>query len=470
MARVDNTIMVPVDGFEPPTPGSEDQCSNPLSYTGVQMLYQFNTLELQYVVMTQTKSIAEAEQVLATYVPQVKELLGKDLTLVRMEPLLAALDNPQNKLRIIHVAGTSGKTSTTYYVAALLKEAGKKVGHTVSPHIDSVTERIQIDLQPLSEAEFCHSLDEFLDLIKDVDPKPTYFELLIAFVYWYFAKAGVDYAVIETGLGGSFDATNVTQGPDKVCVITDIGFDHMHVLGKTVVEIAAQKAGIIHTDNQVFMHKQSLEVMKVFEERCHSQQAMLNVVSNTFENDGELPAYQQRNWHLAKAVYDYVAERDFLPVLSGEHLALTKQIQVPGRMDIRQVADKTLVMDGAHNEQKTEAFASSFQKLFPDKKAAFLLALKEGKEYEAVLPLLKPICSRLIVTTFDTAQDLPATSIDPKILAAEAVKHGFSTIQLETDPKKAYELLMTAEEKFVVITGSFYLLSCLRPIILDAND
>jgi dihydrofolate synthase / folylpolyglutamate synthase len=141
------------------------------------------------------ENLNQAERILAGYIPLVKKITGKDITLERMKPLMQALGNPQNNLKIIHIAGTSGKTSTAYYLANLLKIAGKKVGLTVSPHLDSITERVQIDLEPLGETEFCQAFGEFIDIIKPVEPEPTYFELLMAFAYWYFAKTGVDYVL-----------------------------------------------------------------------------------------------------------------------------------------------------------------------------------------------------------------------------------------------------------------------------------
>lgn len=423
--------------------------------------------------MTRVKSIAEAERVLRMYMPQVKELLGKDLTLKRMQPVLEVLGNPHDKLNIVHVAGTSGKTSTAYYMASLLTQTGKTVGHTVSPHVDSITERIQINMQPLSENEFCQALSEFLDLMQGVDPKPTYFELLIAFVYWYFAKSQVDYAVIETGLGGSFDATNVAQNLDKICIITDIGLDHTHVLGNTLSEIASQKAGIIHPGNHVFMHQQSLVVMDVFQARTLEQHAILNVLSNNIQEGSaglaDLPDYQQRNWRLAKYAYDYVSQRDSLPRLRDSQLTKTMHIQVPGRMDAWKLGDKTIIMDGAHNEQKMMAFTSSFAKRYPGKKVPMLLGLKQGKEYIEVLPLLKPICSQLIITSFSTSQDFPANSIEPQELADAASAIGYEPI-VEPDYKLAYKKLCETTSDLAVITGSFYLLSLVRPLIMKHDD
>jgi dihydrofolate synthase / folylpolyglutamate synthase len=419
--------------------------------------------------MEQIESIDEANEVMAKYVPITKELTGKDITLARIRSLVQHLGNPQNNLRVVHIAGTSGKTSTAYYVASLLQAAGQKVGLTVSPHMDSVTERIQINLQLLDEAEFCAQLTEILELIEDFQPQPSYFELLIAFAYWYFARQKVNYAVVETGLGGLHDATNVADKPDKVCVITDIGFDHMHVLGHTLAEIAAQKAGIIHPDNQAFIFDQGSEINGIVQTYADKQHAKLTILDEEVQRQKfdspqmlTLPLYQQRNWLLARSVYEFIAERDGLPDLDHAALNNTLNIQVPGRMDIRHINGNTLVMDGAHNEPKMKAFVGSFQAKFPGQRAAVLLSLKEGKEFQEVLPLLQPITSQLILTTFTQGQDLPSTPIDPQILAAAAQKAGFSDVTAEPDQAKAYQQLLDGPEKIKIITGSFYLLSQVR--------
>ena len=170
------------------------------------------------------RTIEEAEAALLPYVPLVAQLTGKATTLERaIIPLMALAGNPQDRLKTVHIAGTSGKTSTSYYIAALLGAAGKTVGLTVSPHVDSITERIQINGQPLPDAEFCQELETFLDIVKQAPQPPSYFELLYAFALWVFGRRHVDYAVIETGMGGLYDATNVATRADKVCVITDIG-------------------------------------------------------------------------------------------------------------------------------------------------------------------------------------------------------------------------------------------------------
>jgi dihydrofolate synthase / folylpolyglutamate synthase len=421
------------------------------------------------------RNLIEAEAELAKYVPAVREVTGKDITLERITPLMEALDNPQDKLRVIHVAGTSGKTSTAYYIAALLQGDGRKIGLTVSPHIDVITERVQINLQPLGEQTFCNELAEFMEIIKDVQLRPTYFELLIAFMYWYFVKVGVDYAVVETGFGGLHDGTNVAQSPDKICAITDIGYDHTHILGDTLAKISAQKAGIIHTGNEVFMYRQSGEVTDVFKEQAKAVGAELILLKQdelarqyVVSDLEDLPAYQQRNWLLARKTCEFVANTDEFSI--SQHTEKESlRIQVPGRMDAWFVHGKTIVMDGAHNEQKMAAFVSSFRQKYPGQKAAILLSLKKGKEHQAVLPLLRPITNKLILTTFAAVQDLPTSSMDVHVLAEAAKARGFDNVQAIPDSHAAYSALLQEPDKLLVVTGSFYLLSLMRKYMMEGR-
>lgn len=417
----------------------------------------------------QIRSIDEANRALLEYVPLVGQLTGKDTTLERILPLMARLGNPQDNIPIIHIAGTSGKTSTAYFIAGLLQSAGKRVGLTVSPHVDSVTERVQIDGKPLADEKFCAYLGEFLEIVHALTAKPSYFELLYAFSFWVFEREKVEYAVIETGMGGLHDATNVASRPDKVCVITDIGFDHMHVLGHTLREIAAQKVGIVHDNNPLIMYRQSAEVNEVIEKWAAQHHAELRVTTQAAELShygadfvAELPDFQKRNWLLAYAVYGFLSARDNLPELSLRQQRSNQSIQVPGRMDIRQVGGKTIVMDGAHNEQKMSAFLASFKVRYPGVKPAVLLALKEGKEPTSVAPLVASVAGRVIVTKFQTSQDLPAKSMSPAVLATLLQDAGVRNVRVEQDLNRAYELLLSGPEEVCVITGSFYLLSQLR--------
>lgn len=421
--------------------------------------------------MREIRTMAEAEEVLAGFVPMTRKITGLDITLDRMKPLMELFGNPQQRLKIIHVAGTSGKTSTAYYIATMLQLSGRKVGLTISPHIDSVAERVQINLEPLSEQEFVNALNECMKILNTSDINPTYFELLVCMAYWYFDKTGVDYAVIETGMGGLHDGTNIADNPDKVCVITDIGLDHMRFLGNTVQEIAKQKAGIIYAGNKAFINPQPDEVTNVFAERCKDVGAELTIVSDEVEEDtSSLPDYQQRNWTLAYNVYLHIAHRDNLAELDKDNLHKSMQARVPARMDIVETNGKTIIMDGAHNEQKMQAFVNSFTAKHPSIKVPVLLALKLGKEFTAVLPLIKPITSKLIISEFEAGQDLPIPAIDAEELGAAAKQFGFVDVVVEPDKNKAYELLMKEQGELGIVTGSFYLIGQLRASHKELKD
>lgn len=412
--------------------------------------------------MTPIRNFDEALEALAKYIPLTRQITGKDITLERMEPLMKALGNPEKRLRVIHVAGTSGKTSTCYFLASLLTSAGRRVGLTVSPHVDSVTERLQVNMQPVPEPEFATAVGECLEILQAAEVEPTYFELLVGLAYWYFDKTGVDYVVAETGLGGLQDATNIAGRADKVCIITDIGLDHMHILGESIREIAWQKAGIIHEGNQVFCYRQDDEVMEVIEAVCAQKSASLNIVPDIDEESDDLPRYQCRNFHLARRVYEHIAAHDGLPLLSEYQLANAREIYVPARMDQVKIGSMQIIMDGAHNEQKMLAFVESFKEKLPNKQVPVLLSLKLGKEFMTVLPIIKPITSKLILTSYTNTQDLPTPSIDAGELAAAAKKFGFDDITQEPDPAKAYEILKNTGSELGVITGSFYLIFQLR--------
>lgn len=410
--------------------------------------------------------LAEAEHVLATYRPAVKEFLGKGITLDRMTPLMDALGNPQDNLRIIHVAGTSGKTSTSYYIAKMLQLTGSKVGLTTSPHVNSLLERIQVNGQEITESEFCEQLQLFIEKIEGIRPRPTYYELLIAFAYYYFHKIKVDFAVIETGLGGTHDCTNVAKNPEKLCVVTDIGIDHTKVLGSTIPKIAAQKAGIIHKGNHCIMFEQSQEVMSVFEDRCDAVEAVLDAVNPILINDfvfkPTMPLYQRRNWTLAWSAYQRLANVYNLPVLQGELIEGSRSVQIPGRMEIIGRNGTTLVLDGAHNEQKMKAFVDSFAKLYPGMKPDVLLSVRDRKDFTDLVKLLFPLANKLILTSFHVSQDIDHRNAHLEDIKQFCLDSGYHNVIVQADQRLAFSQLLAGNGDPKIITGSFYLIQQLK--------
>jgi dihydrofolate synthase / folylpolyglutamate synthase len=418
------------------------------------------------------RNFADAYTALAKSVPPLRSF-REAYTLEKMQKLMEVLGNPQDQLKIIHVAGTSGKTSTCYFLAAFLKQTGKKVGLTVSPHIDEINERVQINLKPLGEKKFCALLEEFLKKVEATNLKPTYFEILIAFAYWVFAKEKVDYAVIEVGLGGLLDGTNVINNPKKVCVITDIGLDHTDMLGRNIEDIAAQKAGIIRPHNTVLMYEQDNNIMEVVREVADSQQAELHEIipMKGSELPRNLPLFQRRNWYLAEQVYEYLRDNRGLPALDEKGFERTTQTYIPARMEIVKIGDKTLIMDGAHNAQKMEALRLSVQKLFPNTPVATLLSLVQSKNFKVRTSVkeITKMSSAIIVTSFKTTQDLRKISVEPRKVSEHCRELGFNEVLIEPNPKEALELLLARPEKVLLITGSFYLLNHIRPHIQEVE-
>ncbi len=386
------------------------------------------------------------------------EVLGKNVTVERMWPLLSLVGNPQEKLSVIHIAGTSGKTSTAYFIAMQLQQTGKKIGLTVSPHITRINERLQVQGSPIDDTTFCELFGNFQQQIGE-DPDATYFEYMVVFVLWSFVQLGVDYAVIETGLGGLHDATNVCKRSDKVCVITDIGYDHQNILGNTLEEIAAQKAGIIHPNNAVFMYAQSPNVDKVFEEWANDIGARLTFlrsdISDTIDKTSQLPLFQQRNWNLALHVTKFITSRDNLTQHNLQN-SLDNIVQVPGRMqEVLLKNGQLFVLDGAHNEQKMQALVSSFKHKYGNKKVPVVLAIKQGKDYEAVIGTLAPMMSHAICCGYTARQDMPISAAPPEAIAEIVKSYSVPTIVCET-LEQAITQACEYKEPLTLVTGSLY--------------
>lgn len=415
--------------------------------------------------MAQIRNFTEAHEALQAFYGSTGQ---KRYTLGRIRALLKFLGNPQDDLHIIHVAGTSGKTSTAYYAAALLKAAGCTVGLTVSPHVDEINERLQINLTPLPEDEFCKALSDFLTLVDQSGIKPSYFELMIALAFYEFRRRQVDYAVVEVGLGGLLDATNVVSHEDKVCVITDIGLDHTEVLGKTLAAITGQKAGIIQQRNHVFIFDQSPEVMNVVREVADVKNAKLHqALAVSPPETKSLPLFQQRNFELALSSVSFVLSRDQHPPLTSRQIQAAVHTYIPARMEVIKMDGQTLIIDGAHNAQKIEELLKSIKAWFGDRRTTALVAFVSGHDsrWQGTLDILLAEVSELIITSYAATQDTPKTGTNPEAVASYCAKRQFTDYIVEPSPQKAYQLLKAASSPLKLVTGSFYLLNDIRPLI-----
>jgi dihydrofolate synthase/folylpolyglutamate synthase len=412
------------------------------------------------------QNFADVHRILKNFIP--KPHTKGAYTLERMQTLMSYLGEPQDSYQVIHVAGTSGKTSTSYYIAALLGQAGQKVGLTVSPHIDEVNERIQIGLKPLSEKRYCKEFSIFLNLVERSGINPTYFEILTAFAYWEFKRQKCQYAVVEVGLGGLLDATNVITRKDKINVITDIGLDHQEVLGKTTRLIASQKAGIIRPYNTVVCYEQSEEIIEVIRETTSQQQAVLHEIwpLRSSELPKGLTLFQRKNWYLAYSVFEVIAKLQSLPALNDTQLEKSTRTYIPARMEINVINKKTVIIDGSHNQQKLQTLVKSIRHKYPSQKFDILVSFvstKQSKISECIKELL-PIVGSLIITSF-TTENHEKTSLDPLKVVGVCEDLGFSAWEVIDDPEQAFKRLIKTKGDTKLVTGSFYLLNHIRPLL-----
>ena len=375
--------------------------------------------------------------------------------------ILETLGSPQNQIPAIHIAGTSGKGSTAYYATSLLNQAGYTTGTLVSPHIASVAERSLINGQPLPEQEYLHYFQAFANLCVAHNLHLSYFEFLTIFSFWLFKKIDVNYIIIEVGIGGRLDTTNVISRSPTVRVITDIGLDHMELLGNTLTEIAQEKAGIIHQNDSVVMNRQTSEIEMVVRQRAESQHSQLSIASPVASDFLKiLPDFQQRNWTLAYRAVEKRLALDKKPSLPKEVLEKSVHIAIPGRLEKRNVDGVNIIFDVAHNPQKIRALVDSLRKLYPDKKPIFVVAFGQNKHSSLAesLAIIDNLAQLTYATTFSANygknhRNVPPETIQRLMKSAVEIEHNTDKA-LAKAIKKARQL-----DTYVVVAGSFYLVS-----------
>ncbi|MEI6249024.1 MAG: Mur ligase family protein [bacterium] len=384
-------------------------------------------------------------------------------TLDRMRDLMAFLDNPQNKIKIIHVAGTSGKTSTSYYIASLLKQAGYSTGLSISPHVDEINERLQINLTPLNETDYIKAFNKFIELINTFDEKITYYEFLIAMAFWYFNKQNVDYAVIEVGIGGLLDGTNVVNNLNKICVITDIGIDHTKLLGSTISQITMQKAGIITKNSKVFCYKQSNEINSIIQKIAKLNNASV-YHPKEYKYDLSLNDFQKRNFLLAYSLVSNILAENDKDELNKLQLKKAASIIIPGRFEVIKKDKKTIVFDGAHNLQKIRSLVNDIRKRYSGKSIRVLLTLDSDdllKNNEIIL-LINQLSNNLIITTL---LDMDNNQLKDKFYSSNKSTTKIKILFI-ADPLSALDELLKSDDELLLITGSFYLLRKYRYLLI----
>jgi len=333
---------------------------------------------------------------------------GSKPGLSRTRALLAKMGNPENKLKFVHIAGTNGKGSTAACIEAVLRQAGYKTGLYISPYIYRFNERIQICGEPISDEALERVTNKIKPFAEALEDKPTEFEIITAVAMEYFAEQKCDIVVLEVGLGGELDSTNVINTPE-VAVITAIGLDHTRELGDTITDIAKAKAGIIKDNGKVVVYGENSEALNVFENTCRNRNAKLiktdfSLLSGekfaldccTFDFKDykgiRLPlvgTYQPKNASLAITALETLAGNGY-KISRDDIISGLGNVSWPGRFEI--VSKKPLfVLDGAHNPHGIDATVKSLREHFGDKKIVFLMGVMADKDVLSMVKSVMPI-------------------------------------------------------------------------------
>jgi len=397
---------------------------------------------------------------------------------------LQTLGSPHLAFPSVHIAGSKGKGSTAALVASMLSQAGLRTGLFTSPHLVTIRERVQIDRQLISREEFAALVSELQIRVDETVLTHqrrfrTFFELTTALAFLYFARHQVDIAVVEVGLGGRLDTTNVLT--PQVAVLTPIGLEHTRLLGDTLSAIAGEKAGIIKPHSCVVSAPQAPEVVEVFARRCQDQDATLLLAARDFQwhvdmatchgnrlhfdgcgqhlQDLHLPLlgrHQATNAAVAVAVVSQLQQQGW--PITQEHIRQgLAHVRWEGRMEVLSRAPWVL-LDGAHTVEAAVCLRQALAELFPRQRVSFVLSLSRDKRIADMIATLAPVAHAVIVTHFDSPR-----SCDPHFLVELVRQHGV-TVQIEPDPVVALAQARRQAQAMDVIcvTGSLSLVGAIK--------
>jgi dihydrofolate synthase/folylpolyglutamate synthase len=395
------------------------------------------------------------------------ELFGMRFGLDRMHRLMTVLGLPQRRFASIHVVGSNGKSSTVRFCAAILERHGLRTGSYTSPHLRSFRERIEVGEEPVSEEDFAAAVTraaqaaELVNRTAEPDDHVTQFEALTAGAYHELARRGVEVAVIEAGLGGRFDATNVI--PSKVQVLTSVSLEHTRWLGPTLADIAREKLAVVHDHATLVVGELPPEVLSIARETAASRHARL-VAAQPFDMPMRAAGgFQHVNFGLAAAAAEAFLGR---PLEDGALKEAASQTVVPGRLE--PISERPLVLyDGAHNPSGAHALAASLPEVFGSRRPRIaVVGVLEDKDAAGMLETLLPHFDRVVFTRPSNPR-----SLSPATLASLAEKLNDAPTETVSAPRaalaRARELAGPAGA--VLVTGSIYLIADLVRDEADAR-
>ena len=400
--------------------------------------------------------------------------------LERTQTLLEKMGNPEKKLKFVHIAGTNGKGSTAAMTASILRKAGYRTGLYTSPYIYRFHERMQVDGVEISDRELAEITEYVKPLAQSMDESPTEFELVSCIAFEYFCRSKCDIVVLEVGMGGALDSTNVIEVPE-VAVITNIGLDHTEYLGDTIEKIAETKSGIFKENGHAVVYRGAPSVEAVYERVCAEKHVSLKKA----DFDSLVP----KDHSLEGQVFDCGSRKDLVLPLLGDHqlhnaavvLAIAdtliaegwkiseqniydgiRDVRWPGRFDI--VCRKPLfIIDGGHNPQCIEALVKNIQDYLKDKKVIALTGVLADKDYADMYRPVMPLVHQFVCITPPNPRKLESAQLAEYLRNVGAEADACQTIP--EGVKKAMEL--AGEDGVVLCFGSLYSIGSIRDALVE---
>ena len=415
---------------------------------------------------------------------------GMKLGLERIGEILRRLGHPEQRFRSIHIAGTNGKGSTSAMFDSILRQAGYRTGRYNSPHLVSYRERFNVNGDMITKAQLIRVIEQIKPVLEQVEAEgfgaPTEFEVGTAIAFQHFANEQVDVAIVEVGMGGRFDATNVLT--PVLSVITHIALDHQEYLGDTLEKIAFEKAGIIKENIPVVVGVQEESVREFLKNIAMERHAPCLAVDESQvqsvalnENGTQIrllhPAYGELKFQLA--LHGYHQAHNALGVIAGCEmlnrsgltiscdalLAGLEAARWPSRFErILTVEPLKLYLDGTHNPDGARALVQTVKTLYPGEKVDLLMGMLNNRPMDEMASILSEITRQVITTRVPDPKS--ASEVE---LGREFAKLGIP-VTVEPDPAKALSKLLETDNPLAVITGSFYLSGLLRGILLNIGD
>ncbi|HYE67689.1 MAG TPA: folylpolyglutamate synthase/dihydrofolate synthase family protein [Anaerovoracaceae bacterium] len=412
---------------------------------------------------------------------------GSKLGLERMTRLMELMGNPQENMKVIHVAGTNGKGSVCRYLYSVLQENGYKTGMYTSPFLERFTERIEYNGSEISEEDLIQYTDQVLKMVDIMMEggmeSPTEFELITAIAFLYFSKQDMDFLILEVGLGGTGDSTNMVSRP-VASVITSISFDHMEYLGDTLEKIAIEKAGIIKPGVPVIINVEDQNASaaireiadtrgsKIYEVHANDLQVLEKTVDGyTFNVEIEDIVYtglsismignhQIGNAICALTVIEVLKKKELVRLDPAKLYSGFRKAKQTGRFELLQ-KEPFVIIDGAHNEAGAEALRMVIAEHFPDRRILMIVGMLADKKIDKLLDQFEMIADEFIATEPDNPRKLPATE-----LCKQITKRGKKCTAIE-NPEDAchYAEKIASSFDVIVYAGSLYLVGKIRGLL-----